>query len=105
MVSFAGKFNLHKINCVNSPRGRGNRHRRSLHVAGHGAGLPGVLRHARHARAADGPIEAPPPAVRRADRILAGLDAPRSRGRLTYLVLASARVAALIVTGTLLLGT
>ncbi|HEX5288171.1 MAG TPA: hypothetical protein VFX25_04830 [Streptosporangiaceae bacterium] len=40
---------------------------------------------------------------RRTDRILAGADAPRSRGHLAYIALESAKVAALIVTGVLLL--
>lgn len=40
---------------------------------------------------------------RRSDRILAGQDAPRSRGHYAYIVLEAAKVAALLVTGSMLL--
>lgn len=40
---------------------------------------------------------------RRSDRVLAGEDAPRSRGHLAYVALETVKVAALLVTGVLLL--
>ncbi|MEQ4302007.1 hypothetical protein ABNF97_11560 [Plantactinospora sp. B6F1] len=44
-----------------------------------------------------------PRLTRRSDRILAGAEAPRSRGHYAYVVLEVVKVAALITTGTLLL--